>query len=176
MPKSLPDWSILRRAASKMRDSLVVIGWRGTGPPMSTHQRPTSRIVTPRTLPRVSQFLPTTHMGDRRRQSRFRALTVIAIRGGSVTRPVGGRQRRRDCGVRGNGRRLSARAQEAAGAHGPEKTRGLAVGDHLLTADEHRGDGVVVAVDHARQPAVLVDALLGVLVQRGVEVFGLDDG
>ena len=48
-------------------------------------------------------------------------------------------------------------AQETAGALAAEHLGGLAVEEHRTAADEHGGDSVVVAVDHPRQPAVLID-------------------
>src|SRR5215208_2789475 len=66
-------------------------------------------------------------------------------------------------------------AQVTPSASPADDVGGLAVEKHHAAADEYRADGGVVAVDHAGQPAVLVDRLLGVLVQRRVEAFGIDD-
>src|SRR4051812_3369432 len=65
----------------------------------------------------------------------------------------------------GGGRRLPG-AQEAAGAFIAECRGGFTVAEHGATGDEYRGDGVVVAVDHAGQPAVLLNLLFGVIIKR----------
>src|ERR1700754_4592078 len=64
-----------------------------------------------------------------------------------------------DCGglVRG--------AQEAAGALLADEIGRLAVEENRTAADEYRVHGVVVAVDHAGQAAVLLRAILGVVTQ-----------
>jgi len=55
--------------------------------------------------------------------------------------------------------------QEAAGALPTDEVGGVAVDEHRVAADEHGADGVIVAVDHAGQAAILLDPFLGVLIE-----------
>src|SRR5690349_15961615 len=59
-------------------------------------------------------------------------------------------------------------AQESAGALHADDVGQLAVDEHRAASHEHRADGVVVAVDHPGQPAVLLDAVLGIAVERRI--------
>src|SRR6267154_2579655 len=72
----------------------------------------------------------------------------------------------------GHGRSLVRGAQEPAGAPLADEIGRLAVEEHRAAADEYRADGLVVAIHHARQPAVLFDAILGVAVKRRVQPHG----
>src|SRR4051812_41300344 len=76
--------------------------------------------------------------------------------------------------VSGNCGSLVRGAQEAAGAVPADKIGRLAVEEHRAAADENRGDGVVVAVDHPGQPAVLLDRVLGVAIESRIELFRVD--
>src|SRR6476469_3283879 len=74
-----------------------------------------------------------------------------------------------------NRRGLVCRAQEAPGARLADEWRRQTVEEYRPTADEHGTDGVVVAVDHAGQPAILLDAGLGIVIERRVESVGIHD-
>src|SRR5215210_4121041 len=67
-----------------------------------------------------------------------------------------------DCGS------LVCGAQEAAGAVSADEVGWLAVEEDRSATDENSGDGVVVAVDHAGQPAVLLDGVLGVVIESRI--------
>jgi hypothetical protein len=56
-------------------------------------------------------------------------------------------------------------AQEAACAVLADEIGRLAFQKYRATSDEYRFDGVVVAVDHAGQAAILLDAVLGVFIE-----------
>src|SRR3981081_4624802 len=58
----------------------------------------------------------------------------------------------------GPGGSLVRGAQEPAGAPLADEIGRLAVEEHRAAADEYRADGLVVAIHHARPPAVLSDA------------------
>src|SRR6185295_18734252 len=62
----------------------------------------------------------------------------------------------------GDGRGLVRGAQEAPRTLLADDVGRLAIEEHRTAADEY---GVVVAVDHAGQPAVLLDRVLGVVIQ-----------
>src|SRR4051794_36906427 len=56
-------------------------------------------------------------------------------------------------------------AQEAPGASLADQVGGLAVDEHRAPADQYRLHGVVVAVHHAGQAAVLLDTVFGVGIE-----------
>src|ERR1700736_6467101 len=56
-------------------------------------------------------------------------------------------------------------AQEAAGALLADDFGRPAVEEHSTARDEHRVDGVVVAVDHPGRAAVLLDTILCVVIE-----------
>src|ERR1700754_3035960 len=64
-----------------------------------------------------------------------------------------------DCGG------LVGGAQEPSGSLRADELCRLAVEEHRPAADEHGAHNLVVAVDHARHPAVLLDVVLGVVVE-----------
>ncbi|CQD19274.1 hypothetical protein BN970_04347 [Mycolicibacterium conceptionense] len=66
-------------------------------------------------------------------------------------------------------------SQEPAGALLADEVGQLTVGEHGAPADQDGGDGLVVAIHHAGQAAVLLDGVLGVGVEGVVEMFGVDD-
>src|SRR3954447_2293960 len=72
------------------------------------------------------------------------------------------RRRRAGC------RRRPAHPQETPGALGPENVGRFAVADDRTPADQHQIDGVVVAVDHPGQAGVLLDGVLGVVLEVAV--------
>src|SRR5690349_5888416 len=66
--------------------------------------------------------------------------------------------------VAAQGADRAARGEEAAGARAAHQLRWPSVVEDRPAADQHYRHGVVVAVDHPGQPAVLVDGGLGVSV------------
>src|SRR5688500_8900705 len=77
--------------------------------------------------------------------------------------------------LNGNCGSLVCGTQETPGAFLADDAGRRAVEENRATADEHRADGGVVPVDHAGQSAVLVNGLLGVVVQGRVEALGVHD-
>src|SRR4051812_44432081 len=67
-----------------------------------------------------------------------------------------------------NRRSLVRRTQESARALVADEAGGLAVEEHRTAADEDGNHGGVVAVDHSGQTAVLLDAVLGVVIESRV--------
>src|ERR1700704_1510814 len=67
--------------------------------------------------------------------------------------------------MRGDCRGFVRGTQEPAGALLADEIGGFAIEEHRAASDEYRVDGVVVAIDHAGQAGVLLDTILGVVIQ-----------
>ncbi len=64
--------------------------------------------------------------------------------------------------------------QELSGSAVAENGCCFSVAEDVLAADEHCGDGLVVAIDHAGEVVVLHNRAFRISVERIVEMSGID--
>src|SRR5690349_4492232 len=158
-------WPLSRSATIQVCAGPSGIGIEPTGCVLSAHAGETVAVQVPNAS-RAAAVAVSFRMAAK---SNFRPVPTWLV----PARWLDGRGNRPGRGAGGRGRG-GVGAQEAAGALRAEHLGGPPVEEHRLPGDEHGADGVVVAVHHARQSAVLLDLLLRIGVERAVQTCGVD--